>query len=93
MELKRSQNIWKGIEFPGPMMVFIWSERSGPYKNHPKCRAPPKKCREASTTKKCHKAAPLKNAAKNAASKYAVNAALLKNAVKQLSRKCHAMSK
>ena len=62
-----------------------------------KCRkpAPAKKCREASITKKCHKAAPPKkcrNAAKNA-SKYAVNAALLKNAVKQLSRRCHVMSK
>ena len=56
-----------------------------------KCRkaAPPKKCREASTTKKCHKAAP----PKNAASKYAVNAVLLKTAVKQLSRRCHVMSK
>ena len=61
-----------------------------------KCRkaAPSlKKCREASTTKKCHKAATLKYAAKKAASKYAVNAALLKNAVKQLSRRCHIMSK
>ena len=36
---------------------------------------------------------PLKNAAKKAASKYAVNAVLLKNAVKQLSRRCHVMSK
>ena len=36
---------------------------------------------------------PLKIAAKKAASKYAVNEALLKNAVKQLSRRCHVMSK
>ena len=41
-----------------PVMVFIWSERSGrsrpPSKNVAK-QPPPKKCREASTTKKCHK--------------------------------------
>ena len=62
----------------GPVMVFIWSERSArsrpPSKNVAKQPLPPKKCREASTTKICHKAAP----PKNAASKYAVNAALLK---------------
>ena len=34
-----------------------------------------------------------KNSAKKAASEYAVNAAVLKNAVKQLSRRCHVMSK
>ena len=59
-------------------MVFIWSEQSG---------------RSRPTVQNIAKKPPLKNAAKKAASKYAVNAALLKNAVKQLSRKCHAMSK
>ena len=43
-------------------------------------------------TKNATKQRPLKNSAKTA-SKYAVNAALLKNAVKQLSRRCNAMSK
>ena len=61
-------------------------------------QAPPSKCRKAASPSKCRKSAPLNNASKqlplkNAASKYAVNAPLLKNAVKQLSRRCHVMSK
>ena len=69
-----------------PVMVFIWSERSG------RSRPPLQKCRKAAPPppKKCRKE---KNAAKKAASKYAVHAVLLKNAVKQLSRRCHVMSK
>ena len=79
------------------VMIFIWSERSG------RSRPPLQKCRKAAPPKKnaakypppknATKQLPLKNAAKKAASKYAVNAALFKNAVKQLSRRCHVMSK
>ena len=56
MELKRSQNIWKGIEFPGPMMVFIWSERSG--------RSRPPLQNVAPPLKKAAKHPPPKNATK-----------------------------
>ena len=52
-------------------MVFKWSERSGRCRPPPhlqKCRKtappPPKKCREASTNKQCHKAAPPKKCRK-----------------------------
>ena len=62
-------------------------------------QASPQKCRKAAPRKNAAKhpppknatkQLPLKNAAKKAASKYA---ALLKNAVKQLSRRCHVISK
>ena len=47
-------------------MVFIWSERSGRSRPSSKMSqsSHPKKCREASTTKKCHKAAPPKKCRK-----------------------------
>ena len=66
---------------PGPLSKNVAKQL--PLKNAAK-HAPPK-----NATKQL----PPKNAAKKAASKYAVNAALLKNVVKQLSRRCHVMSK
>ena len=95
-ELKAIPVISTHLLWVVPVMVFIWSERSG--RSRPplqKCRktAPPKKCREDTPPKNATKQLALKNAAKKTASKYAVNAALLKNAVKQLCRRCHFMSK